>query len=205
MHRPRACGRGQEPGRKGGAGQPVAAMRQTAKHCRWQSEFLATPHPAHPRHAQPTWLSARNACWEYQVSPDTSLSACCPRSLNAFFSWTCRGRGEERGQPGGGVARRSQSDQRARQVDRVGDSQALTGWGIRRQHTQQPTSQHSTSQSTAQSTHLEVPGVWEGYAHNDDAPRIAVGKVQPLRHLQWAGWWLGARGSSQGTRQAAEH
>lgn len=39
------------------------------------------------------WFSARNACCKYQVSPDTRPSARCPRSLNAFFSFTCREQG----------------------------------------------------------------------------------------------------------------
>lgn len=46
-----------------------------------------------PKH---TWLSARKACCEYHTSPLTRPSARCPRSLNAFFSWTCGSNGHMR-------------------------------------------------------------------------------------------------------------
>lgn len=41
-----------------------------------------------------------------------------------------------------------------------------------------------TSKQIFTAAHLEVLGGWEGDAHNDDAPRVAVCKVQALRHLQ---------------------
>lgn len=55
-----------------------------------------------PAAAHPTWLRARNACCEYQVSPLTRPSACWPRSLNAFFSVTWRVQGDR----GAGMGRR---------------------------------------------------------------------------------------------------
>ena len=144
-------------------------------------------HHTHTTRTQPTWLSARKACCEYHTSPDTRLSWRCPRSLNAFFSWTCA-HGQAGGRPNGAtlcarqVGRGSQCSPAHAPIVPTPQPALLP---VPRtpipHHTTPPHRQTTQHHSPA---NLEILGGGEGDAHDDHAPSIAVGKVQALRHLR---------------------